>query len=98
MSTVLRMRGWLRRPEAVLAHERLGHGAIPTWPHSRDWGYGPTGGLGLVLLIGWCCYRWGACRPYRLAWAVRSQAVSTLNVNRISCMAFKEGRWDDLGP
>ncbi len=26
-------------------------GAIPTWPHSRDWGYGPTGGLGLVLLI-----------------------------------------------
>jgi hypothetical protein len=26
-------------------------GAIPTWPHSRNWGYGPTGGLGLVLLI-----------------------------------------------
>ncbi|MGM9481154.1 DUF3309 family protein [Roseateles sp. NT4] len=26
-------------------------GAIPTWPHSRDWGYGPSGGLGLVLLI-----------------------------------------------
>jgi len=26
-------------------------GAIPTWPHSRDWGYGPTGGIGLVLLI-----------------------------------------------
>ena len=26
-------------------------GAIPTWPHSRSWGYGPTGGLGLVLLI-----------------------------------------------
>ncbi len=26
-------------------------GAIPTWPHSRGWGYGPTGGLGLVLLI-----------------------------------------------
>jgi hypothetical protein len=26
-------------------------GALPTWPHSRAWGYGPTGGLGLVLLI-----------------------------------------------
>lgn len=26
-------------------------GAIPTWPHSRDWGYYPSGGLGLVLLI-----------------------------------------------
>ena len=26
-------------------------GAIPTWPHSRGWGYGPSGGLGLVLLI-----------------------------------------------
>ena len=25
-------------------------GALPTWPHSRQWGYGPTGGLGLVLL------------------------------------------------
>jgi hypothetical protein len=26
-------------------------GAIPTWPHSRDWGYAPSGGLGLVLII-----------------------------------------------
>jgi hypothetical protein len=26
-------------------------GAIPSWPHSRNWGYAPTGGLGLVLLI-----------------------------------------------
>jgi hypothetical protein len=26
-------------------------GAIPTWPHSKGWGYGPSGGLGLVLLI-----------------------------------------------
>jgi hypothetical protein len=26
-------------------------GATPTWPHSRNWGYGPSGGLGLVLLI-----------------------------------------------
>jgi len=26
-------------------------GAIPAWPHSRDWGYYPSGGLGLVLLI-----------------------------------------------
>ena len=26
-------------------------GALPTWPHSRDWGYYPTGGLGLILII-----------------------------------------------
>jgi Protein of unknown function (DUF3309) len=26
-------------------------GALPTWPHSRNWGYGPTSGLGLVLVI-----------------------------------------------
>ena len=26
-------------------------GAIPTWPHSSKWGYGPSGGVGLVLLI-----------------------------------------------
>jgi len=26
-------------------------GALPTWPHSRNWGYYPSGGLGLVVLI-----------------------------------------------
>lgn len=26
-------------------------GAIPSWGHSRTWGYGPSGGLGLVLII-----------------------------------------------
>ena len=26
-------------------------GAMPTWPHSKSWGYGPSGGLGLVVLI-----------------------------------------------
>ena len=26
-------------------------GAFPTWNHSRNWGYGPSGGLGLVLVI-----------------------------------------------
>jgi hypothetical protein len=26
-------------------------GALPAWPHSRNWGYGPTGGLGVVLAI-----------------------------------------------
>ncbi len=26
-------------------------GAIPTWPHSKSWGYGPSGGLGLVVII-----------------------------------------------
>lgn len=26
-------------------------GVVPTWPHSRNWGYGPSGGLGLVLVV-----------------------------------------------
>lgn len=26
-------------------------GAIPTWPHSKSWGYGPSGGLGLVVIV-----------------------------------------------
>ena len=26
-------------------------GAAPTWPYSRGWGYFPSGGLGLVLLV-----------------------------------------------
>lgn len=26
-------------------------GVIPTWPHSRSWGYGPSGGVGLILVI-----------------------------------------------
>jgi hypothetical protein len=26
-------------------------GAIPAWPHSRNWGYAPSGGIGLVLVI-----------------------------------------------
>ena len=35
-------------------------GALPAWPHSRNWGYGPTGGFGVLLailvvllLVGW---------------------------------------------
>jgi len=26
-------------------------GAVPAWPHSRNWGYYPSGGLGLVVII-----------------------------------------------
>jgi hypothetical protein len=26
-------------------------GALPTWPHSKSWGYAPSGGLGLVVVI-----------------------------------------------
>lgn len=26
-------------------------GALPTWPHSSKWGYGPSGGLGIILII-----------------------------------------------
>jgi hypothetical protein len=26
-------------------------GALPTWPHSRNWGYYPSGGIGFIILI-----------------------------------------------
>lgn len=26
-------------------------GALPSWPHSKNWGYGPSGGLGLIVII-----------------------------------------------
>jgi hypothetical protein len=26
-------------------------GAVPTWPHSKNWGYYPTSGIGLILMI-----------------------------------------------
>jgi len=26
-------------------------GVLPAWPHSRSWGYGPSGGLGLIVVI-----------------------------------------------
>jgi hypothetical protein len=26
-------------------------GAVPSWPYSRNWGYGPSGGLGLLVVI-----------------------------------------------
>ncbi len=26
-------------------------GVLPVWPHSRSWGYGPSGGLGLIVVI-----------------------------------------------
>jgi len=26
-------------------------GAVPAWPYSRNWGYGPSGGLGLVVVV-----------------------------------------------
>ncbi|MDO8771738.1 MAG: DUF3309 family protein [Burkholderiaceae bacterium] len=26
-------------------------GAVPSWPHSKSWGYGPSGVLGLVVMV-----------------------------------------------
>jgi hypothetical protein len=26
-------------------------GAFPSWPHSQSWGYGPSGGIGLVFIV-----------------------------------------------
>jgi len=41
-------------------------GAAPAWPHSRSWGYGPSGVLGILLvillivvLLGWIPWGWG---------------------------------------
>ena len=30
-------------------------GVIPAWPHSRSWGYGPSGILGLIVVVCWSC-------------------------------------------
>src|SRR5204863_227478 len=45
-----RQRGQHDRFQHATVHVML-LGALPAWPHSRRWGYGPTGGLGLVVLI-----------------------------------------------
>jgi hypothetical protein len=29
----------------------MAFGVLPTWPHSAQWGYGPSGGLGLVIIV-----------------------------------------------
>ena len=34
-----------------MAKEEDRWGALPAWPYSREWGYGPIGGLGLLLVI-----------------------------------------------
>jgi hypothetical protein len=34
-------------------------GAVPAWPHSRQWGYAPSGGLGLLLCIVIVLMLWG---------------------------------------
>jgi hypothetical protein len=26
-------------------------GAIPSWPHSKNWGYGPSGGIGIIVIF-----------------------------------------------
>jgi len=26
-------------------------GVLPSWPHSRSWGYGPSGGVGLIVVV-----------------------------------------------
>lgn len=26
-------------------------GAVPSWPHSKNWGYGPSGGIGLIVIV-----------------------------------------------
>ena len=26
-------------------------GAVPSWPHSKNWGYGPSGGIGLIVVV-----------------------------------------------
>ena len=33
-------------------------GALPTWGHSRGWGYGPSGILGVIVIVIWCSCLW----------------------------------------
>jgi hypothetical protein len=48
---------WIREEETMLGTILIVilllalFGALPRWPHSKSWGYYPSGGLGLVLLI-----------------------------------------------
>jgi len=35
----------------LIVHIFMLLGALPTWPHSRSWGYYPSGGVGLLLVI-----------------------------------------------
>jgi hypothetical protein len=37
-------------------------GALPSWPYSREWGYYPSGGIGLVLLIVLLLFLFGGLR------------------------------------
>ena len=47
-------------------------GALPTWPHSREWGYVPSGGVGLVLLVLLILVLMGRSRPAKPPyWLIR---------------------------
>lgn len=37
-------------------------GALPSWPHSANWGYGPSGGLGFILVVLLILYLLGVVR------------------------------------
>lgn len=39
-------------------------GALPTWGHSRAWGYGPSGGIGFILFIDAVLLAMGRIRDY----------------------------------
>jgi hypothetical protein len=47
----LQEEGTMLGPFLILSLILLVIGTVPTWPHSRNWGYYPTGGLGLMLVI-----------------------------------------------
>ena len=47
----LNVRGAQHGPALLIVLVVLLMGGLPRWDYSRDWGYGPSGGLGLVLVI-----------------------------------------------
>ena len=47
-------------------------GAAPTWPHSRNWGYGPSGILGLLLVIVLILMIFGMLHPLGWGWGPRT--------------------------
>ena len=54
-------------------------GVLPTWPHSRNWGYAPMGGLGLAVLVVVVLLLWESC-------SARSHAVRACPARKGGCV------------
>ena len=57
-------------------------GVIPTWPHSREWGYAPSGVVGLVLIVLLVLFLMGRIEPPRAGPPSRSVRLAALVIVR----------------